>query len=167
MVTEHGSATHGGVFDGLLEVTRKSVTVENVVAKHEGARLAGDELLTDSEGLSEAIRRGLLSIRKVHAVARTVPEQALKIWKVCRCRDDQNVPNARQHKGGQRIVDHGLVIDRQQLLGGHERERVQTRARSASEDDAFHIVFPPQSKLVIKQAVSKTLLPSLVKPSQY
>ena len=38
----------------------------------------------------------------------------------------------------QRIVDHGLVVDRQQLLGGHERERVQAGAGPAGEDDAFH-----------------------------
>ena len=42
--------------------------------------------------------------------------------------DDQDVPDARQHEGGQRVVDHGLVVDRQQLLGGHERERVQAGA---------------------------------------
>ena len=138
MVTEDRGAARLRVLDGLLEVTRESVTVEDVVAEHEGARLAGDELLADGEGLSQAVGARLLGVGQVHAVARAVPEQALKIWKVCRRRDDQNVPNARQHKGGQRVVDHGLVVDRQQLLGGHERERVQAGAGPAGENDALH-----------------------------
>ncbi len=140
VVAEDRCATRLRVLDGLLQVARQAVAVEDVVAQHQGARLAGDELLADGEGLRQAVRRGLLGVGEVHAVARAVPEQALKIWKVCRCRDDQNVPDARQHEGGQRVVDHGLVVDRQQLLGGHERERVQARAGPAGEDDAFHSI---------------------------
>ena len=100
----------------------------------------GDELLADGEGLRQAVRTRLLCVGEVHAVARAVPEQALEVGQVGRRGDDQDVPDARQHEGGQRVVDHGLVVDRQQLLGGHERERVQARAGPAGEDDAFHSI---------------------------
>lgn len=126
------------VLDGARQVARQAVAVEDVVAEHQGARLAGDELLADGEGLGQAVRRGLLGVGEVHAVARAVPEQALEVGEVRRRGDDQDVTDARQHEGGQRVVDHGLVVDRQQLLGGHERERVQARAGPACEDDAFH-----------------------------
>lgn len=126
------------VLDGARQVARQAVAVEDVVAEHQGARLAVDEVLADGEGLREAVRRGLLGVGEVHAVARAVPEQALEVGEVGRRGDDQDVPDARQHEGGQRVVDHGLVVDRQQLLGGHERERVQARAGPAGEDDAFH-----------------------------
>ena len=116
----------------------QAVAVEDVVAEHEGARLAGDELLADGEGLDQAVGAGLLGIGEVHAVARAVPEQALEVGQVGRRGDDQDVPDARQHEGAERVVDHGLVVDRQQLLGGHERERVQARAGPAGEDDALH-----------------------------
>ena len=138
VVAEHRRPSRLGVLHGARQVTRQAVAVEDVVAEDERARLAGNELLADGEGLGQAVRRGLLGVGQVHAVARAVPEQALEVGKVGRRGDDQDVPDARQHEGGQRVVDHGLVVDRQQLLGGHERERVQARAGPAGEDDAFH-----------------------------
>ena len=138
VVAEDRGAARLGVLDGARQVARQAVAVEDVVAQHQGARLAGDEVLADGEGLREAVRRGLLGVGQVHAVARAVPEQALEVGEVRRRGDDQDVPDARQHEGGQRVVDHGLVVDRQQLLGGHERERVQASAGPAGEDDALH-----------------------------
>lgn len=126
------------ILDGSRQVARQAVAVEDVVAEHQGARLAGDEVLADGEGLREAVRARLLGVGQVHAVARAVPEQALEVGQVGRRGDDQDVPDARQHEGAKRVVDHGLVVDRQQLLGSHERERVQARAGPAGEDDALH-----------------------------
>ena len=142
VVAEDRGAARLGVLDGARQVARKAVAVEDVVAQHQGARLAGDELLADGEGLREAVRARLLGVGQVDAVARAVPEQALEVGEVRRRGDDQDIPDARQHEGGQRVVDHGLVVDRQQLLGGHERERVQARAGPAGEDDAFHNITP-------------------------
>ena len=138
VVAEDRGAARLGVLDGTRQVARQAVAVEDVVAQHQRARLAGDKVLADGEGLGQAVRRGLLGVGQVHAVARAVPEQALEVGQVGRRGDDQDVPDARQHEGGQRVVDHGLVVDRQQLLGGHERERVQARAGPAGEDDALH-----------------------------
>ena len=138
VVAEDRGPTGLGVLHGARQVARQAVAVEDVVAEHQGARLAGDEPLADGEGLRQAVRGGLLGVGQVHAVARAVPEQALEVGQVGRRGDDQDVPDARQHEGAEGIVDHGLVVDRQQLLGGHERERVQARAGPAGEDDAFH-----------------------------
>ena len=142
VVAEDRGAARLCILHGARQVARQAVAVEDVVAEHQGARLAGDELLADGEGLRQAVRRGLLGVGQVDAVARAVPEQALEVGQVGRRGDDQDVPDARQHEGGQRVVDHGLVVDRQQLLGGHERERVQAGAGPAGEDDAFHIIRP-------------------------
>ena len=136
---EDRSAARLRVLDGLLQVAAEAVAVEDVVAEHERAGLAGDEVLADGEGLRQAVGAGLLGVGQVHAVARAVTEQALEVGQVGRRGDDQDVPDARQHEGGQRVVDHGLVVDRQQLLGGHERERIQAGAGPAGEDNAFHI----------------------------
>ena len=140
VVAEDRGPPRLGVLDGARQVARQAVAVEDVVAEHEGARLAGDELLADGERLRQAVGARLLGVGEVHAVARAVPEQALEVGQVRRRGDDQDVPDSRQHEGGQRVVDHGLVVDRQQLLGGHERERVQARAGPAGEDDAFHSI---------------------------
>ena len=158
VVAENRGAARLSVLHGARQVARQAVAVEDVVAEHQRARLAGDELLADGERLGQAVRRGLLGVGEVHAVARAVPEQALEVGQVGRRGDDQDVPDARQHEGAERVVDHGLVVDRQQLLGGHERERVQAGAGPAGEDDAFHIIRPLQSKIVINRAVSKSLI---------
>ena len=142
VVAEDRGAARLGVLDGARQVAGQAVAVEDVVAEHQGARLAGDEVLADGEGLRQAVRARLLGVGQVDAVARAVPEQALEVGQVGRRGDDQDVADARQHEGGQRVVDHGLVVDRQQLLGGHERERVQARAGPAGEDDAFHNITP-------------------------
>lgn len=142
VVAEDRCPTGLCVLDGTRQVARQAVAVEDVVAEHQRARLSADEVLADGERLGQAVRRGLLGIGEVHAVARAVPEQALEVGEVRRRGDDQDVPDARQHEGGQRVIDHGLVVDRQQLLGGHERERVQARAGPAGEDDAFHNITP-------------------------
>ena len=138
VVAEDRGAARLGVLDGARQVAGQAVAVEDVVAQHQRARLSADEVLADGEGLRQAVRRGLLGVGEVHAVARAVPEQALEVGQVGRGGDDQDVPDARQHEGGQRVVDHGLVVDRQQLLGGHERERVQAGSGPAGEDDALH-----------------------------
>ena len=138
VVAEDRGAARLGVLHGARQVARQAVAVEDVVAEHERARLAGDEPLADGEGLRQAVGARLLGVGEVHAVARAVPEQALEVRQVGRRGDDQNVPDARQHEGAERVVDHGLVVDRQQLLGGHECERVQARAGPAGEDDALH-----------------------------
>ena len=138
VVAEDRGAPRLGVLDGARQVARQAVAVEDVVAQHERAGLAGDEVLADGECLGQAVRARLLGVGEAHAVAGAVPEQALEVGQVGRRRDDEDVPDARQHEGAERVVDHGLVVDRQQLLGGHERERVQARAGPAGEDDAFH-----------------------------
>ena len=142
VVAEDRGAARPRVLDGLLQVAAEPVAVEDIVAQDQGARLAGDEVLADGEGLRQAVGARLLGIGQVHAVARAVPEQALEVGEVRRRGDDQDVPDASQHEGAKRVVDHGLVVDRQKLLGGHERERVQARAGPAGEDDAFHMNCP-------------------------
>ena len=138
VVAEDRGAARLGVLDGARQVARQAVAVEDVVAQHQRTRLAGDEVLADGECLRQAVRAGLLGVGEVHAVARAVPEQALEVGEVRRRGDDQDVADARQHEGAKRVVDHGLVVDRKQLLGGHERERVQASAGPAGEDDALH-----------------------------
>ena len=142
VVAEDRGPPRLGVLHGARQVARQAVAVEDVVAEHQGARLTVNEVLADGEGLGQAVRARLLGVGQVHAVARAVPEQALEVGQVGRRGDDQDVADARQHEGGQRVVDHGLVVDRQQLLGGHERERVQARAGPTGEDDAFHNITP-------------------------
>ena len=69
VVAEDRGAARLGVLGGARQVARQAVAVEDVVAEHERARLAGDEVLADGECLRQAVRRGLLCVGEVHAVA--------------------------------------------------------------------------------------------------
>src|SRR5207244_2043373 len=43
-------------------------------------------------------------------------------------------------QSGERVIDHGLVIDREQLFRDHSRYRVKPSARAPRENDAFHTI---------------------------
>jgi len=51
--------------------------------------------------------------------------------------DNHNLTNARLHQHTERIINHRLIIDRHELFGRRNRGRVQTRARTACENDSF------------------------------
>ena len=139
VVAEHGGEPlRLGVLHRAAEVPSQAVAVEDVVAEDERAGLASGELLADDEGPGEAVGAGLDGVGQVHAVVRPVSQEALEVRKVGRGRDDQDVADAGHHKDGQRVVDHRLVVYRQQLLAGDGGQRVQAGAGPAGEDDALH-----------------------------
>lgn len=61
VVAEHGYRTILlSILDGSAQVAAQAITVEGVIAKHQGARLAAGELLTANERLGQAVEAGLL-----------------------------------------------------------------------------------------------------------
>ena len=84
VVAEDRGAARLRVLDGFLQVAAEAVAVEDVVAEHQGARLTGDEVFSDSEGLGQAVGARLLGVGEVDAVARAVAEQALEVGQVGR-----------------------------------------------------------------------------------
>src|SRR5690606_38054678 len=67
----------------------------------------------------------------------SVAKQGLEQRLLVRGVDDQHLADPRQHQHAERVVDHRLVVDRQQLLADGPGDRIQARARAASEDDAL------------------------------
>jgi hypothetical protein len=111
--------------------------VEQVVAERQRHRLAGDELAPDQERLRDAFGPRLGGVADREPERGAVAEQALEERQVGRRADQQQLPDARQHQGRERVVDHRLVVDRQQLLAHAARDRVQPRAGAAGQDDAL------------------------------
>lgn len=139
VVAEHGGQAAGlGVLHRAAQVAAQAVAVEDVVPEDERAGLPSRELLADDERLGQAVGAGLHGVGQVHAVVRPVAQKALEVRQVGRGRDDQDVADAGHHEDGQRVVDHRLVVDRQQLLAGDGGERVEARSAAAREDDALH-----------------------------
>ena len=118
------------------------VGVDQVVAERQRAGLAGDPVAADQEGLRDALGPRLLGIGEAHAEARAVAQQAAELRQVLGRGDHQDVADAGQHQRRQRVVDHRLVVDRQQLLRRRQRHRMQPRAGAAGEQDALHAAMP-------------------------
>ena len=118
--------------------------VEDVVAQDERTALTRKELLADQERLRKAFRLRLHGVRNGDAPLRAIAEQPLEVRIVRWRRDHEDVPDARQHQSRQWIVDHRLVIDRHELLRHRDRQRIQPRARAASQDNSltYHVDSP-------------------------
>src|SRR5262249_43315141 len=103
-----------------------------------GDRAPGDELPPDDERVGKSVGAGLDGVADAEteggAVAQEPPERLLLVG----CGDDQYLPDAGQHERRQRVVDHRLVVDGQELLAHRERERMQPGACSAGKDDSLH-----------------------------
>jgi hypothetical protein len=107
MVGKHCGTRAAGV--GVGEQALKIVPVKkNVVAQRQGRRVVADEICTNGESLRQPVGAGLRKTRRV-----------------LRRADEQDVANARQHQRAERVIDHGFVVHRQQLLAYGQSGRVQ------------------------------------------
>jgi hypothetical protein len=114
------------------------VTEEDVVAEHQGRGAAVQVVRTDEERLRQSVRRGLDGVLQRDTPLRAVPEQPDELVLVMGCGDDEDVPEAGQHEHRQRVVDHRLVVDREQLLAHRAGNRMKSGARAPGQDDPFH-----------------------------
>lgn len=69
---------------------------------------------------------------------RTVLEEGLEVGKVLRGGYYEDVPDASHHQDRERIVDHRLVVYRQQMLVDGRGHRVEAGAASPGQDYSLH-----------------------------
>ena len=69
---------------------------------------------------------------------RTVAEQPQEITGVVSAGDDQDLLDPGVDERPQRVKDHRPVVDRQQMLVGDPRQRIESRAEAAGENDPLH-----------------------------
>jgi hypothetical protein len=123
----------------LLEGPQETfAAVEDVVPQDERDRVAPDERLRDVERLGDALRLGLLAILDGQAPLRAVAEQLPEARQILRRRDQAELTNAALDQRRERVINHGFVVHRLELLAGDERQRIQPGAGAAGQDDAFH-----------------------------
>ena len=102
--------------------------VVDVVTQYQCTGAIADECFADDESLRQPIRAGLHGVLQIHAPLATISQQLLKARCILRRADDEHIADTRQHQGAQGVIDHGLVVHRQQLLADRQRGRVQARA---------------------------------------
>src|SRR5262245_38399745 len=152
VVGEHRGATLAA--RRTAQALGKAVAVVDVVAERQRDRVAGDELAADEEGLRESVGARLDRPRDRQAERLAGAEEPAERLLIVRRGDDEDVADPRQHEGRQRVIDHRLVVDRQQLLAHAERERVQPPAGAAGEDDPLHLTGALVSTVLVRRKLA-------------
>lgn len=137
LVAEYGGALFP--LGGGLQHVAQALAVVDVVAEYQAYAVIADEIFADDEGLGEAVRAGLFCVVEVNAPLAAVAEQALEALLVFGGGDDEDIPDARQHEYGERVVDHGFVVYREELFGYASGDWVEAGAGAAGEDYSFHL----------------------------
>ena len=94
-----------------LQDLLESVAVEDVVPQDQANLVGPDELPPEEKGLRQSLRTRLHDIRDPQAPLAPVLQQRLEPRTFLRRRDDEDVPDSRQHQHRQGVVDHRLVVD--------------------------------------------------------
>ena len=94
----------------------EALAVEDIVAQDQRHRFAADEIRADQEGLRQPVGLRLHGISDRDPELAAVPQQALEPADVVGRRDQEHLADAGQHQRRQRVIDHRLVVDRQELL---------------------------------------------------
>src|SRR5207245_2228298 len=103
------------------------MAVENVVAEHQCATGGTDEVSAYQESLRDSFRTGLSRILQIESQNCAISQEQFESGQIFWSRDDQDVPDSRQHERGKRVVDHRLVVDRQQALANRVSHRIEPR----------------------------------------
>ncbi|CAM3169368.1 hypothetical protein PANO111632_06240 [Paracoccus nototheniae] len=116
---------------------RQPVTKEDVVAQHHRGWRPVQKILGQDIGLCEPVGRGLDDPGEVDPPLAAIAQQALELGLILGRGDDGDLADAGQHQHGDRIIDHRLVIQRQQLFRHAHGDRIQPRARSPGQNDTL------------------------------
>ena len=95
---------------------RQPMAKKDVIAQHQRRGRAREELFGQNKGLRQTIGAGLLHIGQADAPLAAIAQEALELIGVLRRGDNADLANTCQHQHGDRIIDHRLVIKRQELL---------------------------------------------------
>src|SRR5712691_923702 len=87
-----------GLFSGSTEVVSQLVTVKDVVAQYQCARILSDEVRPDDESLCNPLRGWLHGVGDAQAPITAVTQQQFESRCIFRRGDNQNVPDPSQHQ---------------------------------------------------------------------
>ena len=116
--------------------------VKDVVPQHQRDGIRPDELLPDQERLRQSFRFRLHGVAEEDPEPGSVAQKPLKRGLILRRGDHKDLPDSRQHQRADRIIDHRLVINSEELFGNSFCDRMQSGSRSAGQHDSLH-AFPP------------------------
>src|SRR5258708_35303203 len=112
---------------------------EDVVREQHDYPLAADESLREAQCFRDAAGLVLVCVNEaLDSELLAVAEQAQELARVRPARDKHHLGDTALHERFDPVVDHRPVVDRQQVLVGDARQRVQPAAGPARQDHTFH-----------------------------
>src|SRR5207253_11139244 len=134
----------------------RSVAVEDVVPERQRDAIPADEAPADDERLRQTFGARLHLVLDAEAYVAAVAEQPLKRALVLGRGNDQDVADPGEHERRERVVDHRLVVDRDELFAHREGQRKEAGAGASGKQG-------PSSG--IRRGSSAAYRPSLNQPT--
>jgi len=114
----HGAPQHDvGTNTDVLDGCPKASGMRLMIRCMNPQIIVADEILPDNKRLGKTIRAGLHSVMQPDSQTRPIAQRIFKRRPVTGRGNDQYIPQPCQHEHGKGIINHGLVINRQKLLG--------------------------------------------------
>ena len=117
---------------------RQGRAAQDVVAEHAAEHVVAHEPAREADRVGDAERAALVAVREVKPEMRAVAEQLDDVAHALAADHDEHLADAHRRERLDRVVDHRPVIDRQQVLVGDDRQRVEPRCSAAGEHDFLH-----------------------------
>ena len=115
------------------------VVLEDVVAEHDADPVAVGEIFAQSQRVGDPAFAVLIRIVDVlEAEVFSIPEQSQEVARRVPAGNEHDLFETGAAQRFERIVDHRLVVHRQQMLVRHLGERTKSSSEAAREDDALH-----------------------------
>ena len=124
--------------DGVPEHSGKAGTVEDIVSQHHAHIVFSDEFLTYYECLCQTVRRRLLGIFETDSELAAVLQKATEARQILGRGYDEYFPDSGKHEHGNRVINHRLVIYRDELLAYSLGYRIQTSTAATCQNNPFH-----------------------------
>ena len=119
---------------------RGDVVLDDVVAEDDHHALPLGVVAGQAERLGDAAVPLLIDVVDVgQAELLAVAQKPQEVARVVAARDEQDVLDAGLHQRSNRIVDHRLVPDREQVLVGDLGQGKLAGAQASRQDDASHV----------------------------
>ncbi len=135
VIAEHRRAC--GARGSRLQELGEIRPVEDIVAEDQRRGRSVEELFGDDQRLRNAVGLRLHRVLEAHAPLLAAAEKIAERGLIPGRGDDQEFADPRRHQSGQRIVDHRLVVHRQELLALRQGNGVKASACTAGENDSF------------------------------
>lgn len=161
-IPENSPATLASDFCcGVPERSAETTAIKDIVAKDKRTGVARDKLFAHNEGVGEPSGLVLYCVIEFHAEPGAIAKKLTENTDIARSRNNEHLADPGEHQDRQRVVDHGFVIERQDLLGNGFCDGIQAGTGPSGKDDSFHINsflnFPVSGKIKKKRGFLQAL----------